>query len=187
MPLPLGHTAIGLAAYELGSHNNSLTSRLKLIIFLTILANLPDLDILVGLLVKCNGSAFHRGPSHSLFFALIMGFFASKAWRFSSHIPRMKFGMCFLIVFSHVIGDILFTASPVSLFWPFEVNWSTGFSGWSDVLNLVFVQGFQDIGVIIGSAGLIMLARLIRRYNRRSLALNKEKFWELKSFRRISN
>jgi membrane-bound metal-dependent hydrolase YbcI (DUF457 family) len=176
MPLPLGHTAIGLAAYELDSDNNSATSRLKLIIFISVLANLPDLDVIIGLVVKWNGSAFHRGPTHSVIFALIMGFFASRAWKFSSQIPRMKFGMCFLIILSHILGDIFFTPSPVSFFWPFEVSWSSGYNGWSDVLSLVFVQEFQDIGVIVGSALLIMFARLIRRHNRRGLAFHKDGF-----------
>jgi membrane-bound metal-dependent hydrolase YbcI (DUF457 family) len=180
MPLPMGHTAIGLAACELSTNNNSTLSRLKIIIFLTILANMPDFDVIVGLLIKWNGNAFHRGPTHSLIFALIMGFLASRAWKFSSQIPRMKFEICFLIIFSHILADFFFTSSSVSFFWPFEVSWSSGYSGWGDVLTSIFFQGFQDVGIIIGSAISIILVRLIRRYKRRDLTFYKESFQRLK-------
>ena len=162
MPLPMGHTAIGLATYELSKNNNSKTNCLKLIIFLTILANLPDFDVIFGLLIKCNANAFHRGPTHSLIFALIMGFLASRAWKLSSQIPRIRFGVCFLIILSHILADFFFTSLPVSFFWPIEVSWSSGYSGWGDVLSLVFFKGFQDAGIIIGSAISIILIRLIK-------------------------
>jgi len=180
MPLPMGHTAIGLATHELSNNNNSAPSRLKIIIFLTILANMPDFDVIVGLLVKWNGNAFHRGPAHSLIFALIMGFLASRAWKISSQIPRMKFGICFLIILSHILADFFFTSSPVSFFWPFEVSWSSGYSGWGDVLTSIFFQGFQDVGIIIGSASSIILVRLIRRYKGRDLTFHKDSFQRLK-------
>lgn len=164
MPLPLGHTAIGLATYELGNHNDSTLSRIKIFIFLTMLANLPDLDVIAGLLIKWNGNAFHRGPTHSLVFALIMGYLASRAWKFSAHIPKLKFEICSLIILSHVLADFFFTSAPVSFFWPFEVSWCLGYSGWGDVLTSIFFQGFRDAGIIVGSAALIILARSIRAY-----------------------
>ena len=176
MPLPMGHTAIGLAAYELSSNNNSAHDRLKFIVFLTVLANLPDIDVIAGLLIKWNGNAFHRGPTHSLIFALIMGFLASRAWKISSRIPRMNFGICFLIILSHILADFFFTSSPVSFFWPFEVAWSSGYSGWGDVLTSIFFQGFQDVGIIIGSAISIIFVRLIRRYKGRDLTFHKDSF-----------
>ena len=167
MPLPLGHTAVGLAAYELSMNHNSERFRLKTIIFLTVLANIPDFDIIVGLFIKCNGNAFHRGPSHSIIFALIAGFLASRAWKLSSQIPRINFGICFLIILSHVLADFFFTPSPVSFFWPFEVSWSSGHSSWGDVLNSVFFRGFQDAGIIIGSTILIICLRMIKTYRQK--------------------
>ncbi len=165
MPLSMGHTALGLASYEFSSKNNDALSRLKIFIFISILANLPDLDVIVGLLFKGNGNVFHRGPSHSLAFALIMGFLISRAWRFSSLIPRLKFRVCFLIVFSHVLADFFFTASPISFFWPFEVSWSSGFSSWGDVLSSVLFKGFQDLSIIMGCVISIILTRMIRAYS----------------------
>ncbi len=167
MPLPLGHTAIGLAIYELSPNHSSERFSLKTIIFLIVLANMPDFDVIVGLLIKCNGNVFHRGPSHSIIFALIAGFLASRAWKISSQIPRINFGICFLIILSHVLGDFFFTPAPVSFFWPFEVSWSSGYSGWGDVLNSVFFRGFQDVGIIIGSIILIICVRLIKACRQR--------------------
>ncbi|MGD8549576.1 MAG: hypothetical protein PVJ45_08140, partial [Desulfobacterales bacterium] len=61
-------------------------------------------------------------------------------------------------------ADFFFTSSPVSFFWPLEVSWSAGHSGWSDVLNTVFFQGFQDAGIIIGCSISIILIRLIKAH-----------------------
>jgi len=165
MPLPLGHTAIGLATYELGNNFNSAIGRIKIFIFITILANMPDIDVVVGLLLKSNGNAFHRGPTHSILFAFVIGFVASIAWRLSSRIPRMKYWACFFIILSHVLADFFFTSSPVSFLWPFEVNWISGYSGWSQVLTSVVFEGFQDARIIIGSAIFIILFRLIKSYS----------------------
>ena len=176
MPLPIGHTAIGLATYELSTNNNSALNNLKIFIFLTILANMPDFDVIVGLLIKWNGNAFHRGPTHSLIFALIMGFLASRAWKFSSQIPRMRFDICFLIILTHILADLFFTSSPVSFFWPLEVSWSSGYSGWNDVLTSVFFREYQDFEVIIGSAILIILIRLIRNFIKPNLIYYKNSF-----------
>ena len=176
MPLPIGHTAIGLATYELSTNNNSALNNFKIFIFLTILANMPDFDVIVGLLIKWNGNAFHRGPTHSLIFALIMGFLASRAWKFSSQIPRMRFDICFLIILTHILADLFFTSSPVSFFWPLEVSWSSGYSGWNDVLTSVFFREYQDFEVIIGSAILIILIRLIRNFIKPNLIYYKNSF-----------
>ena len=92
----------------------------------------------------------------------------------------MKFEICFLTILSHILADFFFTSSPVSFFWPFEVSWSSGYSGWGDVLTSIFYQGFQDVGIIIGSAISIILVRLIRRYKRRDLTFYKESFQRFK-------
>jgi hypothetical protein len=162
MPLPLGHTALGLASFEISAGKDSRVSRLKIFIFVVILANLPDLDMAAGLLVSGNGDLFHRGPTHSLLFALGAGFLASKAWNLSPHIPKLTFMSAFLVVFSHILGDLIFTNAPVSLFWPLELNFSGGYSGWQDVFNSILFQGLQDFGLIIGCVFLIGLVRFVR-------------------------
>ena len=161
MPLPLGHTAIGLAVFETTNKPTTCGSRIRLFGFVTLLANLPDFDILFGLLTTGNGAAFHRGPTHSLLFAIIAGYLASKIsdkWR---GMPSLGFGLCTLIIFSHVIADLLFTSGPISLLWPLETNWTTGHSGWFNVIHMALFQSVQDF--IIAGVALIYLFALRHR------------------------
>jgi hypothetical protein len=162
MPLPLGHAVLGFTAHDLCSKDASVFHQWKLALFVLVLANLPDVDVVIGLLFQGNGNAFHRGPTHSLFFALLMGVLASVAWRIWSQIPRVSFRICFLVILSHVLADSAFTASSISLFWPLEVNWSSGYSGWRDIMGSVFLKGYQDVGIIIGCGAVMILDKLLK-------------------------
>jgi hypothetical protein len=164
MPLPLGHIAVGLAAHELSSAPSAF-SRWKIFAAVVVLANLPDIDVIFGLLLKLNGSAFHRGPTHSLLFALAIGFLASKAAQSWEWLPRLGFWSCFPLILSHVAADALFSSSAVSFFWPLETNWSTGHNGWQDVLGMVLRGDDQDAWMAIGAAAFIMLLRAVRTLN----------------------
>jgi membrane-bound metal-dependent hydrolase YbcI (DUF457 family) len=149
MPLPLGHSAIGLTVSSLSDNTNTILTKCRCVLYIVILSNLPDIDVLVGLVLQGDGNAFHRGPTHSLLFALFAGYIASKGHRAWSRIPSLEFTKCFLLVFSHTIADMLLTRSPVSIFWPFEINWSTaGCSGWFDVVSSVIFDSFRDVGII---------------------------------------
>jgi membrane-bound metal-dependent hydrolase YbcI (DUF457 family) len=163
MPLPLGHTAIGLATYELCSKNQRVPDKFILAVFIAILANLPDMDIVIGLIFKGNGNAFHRGPTHSLIFAIVMGYLASNAWRLWSQIPRMHFKNCFLLILSHIAADFFFTSSPISFFWPIELNWAAGYSGWRDIVVPVFMEAYRDAGIIVVCGVTLILSRVIAR------------------------
>ena len=163
MPLPLGHAAIGFATHSLISNDHSRFNKWRVAIFIVILSNLPDLDVLLGLILQNNGSAFHRGPTHSIIFALIMGFAASRSSKFWSRIPMVSFKICFMLILSHVVADYFLTDSPVSFYWPFEVNWVSDSSGWSNVLHTVFFDAVEDAGILIVCTGIIMLATIFRR------------------------
>ncbi len=163
MPLPLGHTAIGWAVHETAHKTETKESRLGLFIFITVLANLPDLDILFGLLLTGDGAAFHRGPTHSLLFALMAGYLASKAWHLWRHIPRLGFTVCALVIFSHVMADLFFTSAPVSIFWPLEVSWSPGHKSWLDVVNVVIFQSIQDFIIAAVVVTYLFILRQCRR------------------------
>lgn len=162
MPLPLGHAAIGVLTYEL-SAGISAFRHWKRFVFIVILVNLPDIDVLIGLLFRWNGNAFHRGPTHSLIFALFGGFLAFYAGRHWLKIPQINFRLSVLLIFSHVIADAVFTDSPVSFFWPFELNWSSGHSDWTDVVRTIFFDGFKDGWIVLGCAAGIALSRFVRR------------------------
>ncbi|RJQ80136.1 MAG: metal-dependent hydrolase [Desulfobacteraceae bacterium] len=163
MPLPLGHTAIAWAAFETARKPDSCGSRIATFIFVAVLANLPDLDILIGLLVNGNGGSFHRGPTHSLLFALLAGYLASRAGRVWHRIPQLNFALCALLIFSHVAADMLFTASAVSLFWPLELHWSPLSSGWGGVIRMAVFQSVQDFMIAAVVTFYLWGLRLVRR------------------------
>ena len=162
MPLPLGHLAIGLATSETLQATDDRTTRWKLCLAVAILANLPDVDVILGLLWQGNGNLFHRGPTHSLAFALLAGYIASQLWRLGRHIPRLNFTLCFSLVFSHVMADLLLTTAPVSLFWPLHVYWSPGMSDWGTVVHAVVFQGIQDAGILVACAIYLSILKLMR-------------------------
>ena len=161
MPLPLGHIAIGLATHEVGT-TRSAFSRWKLFAAIVVLSNLPDIDVIIGLLFHWNGSVFHRGPTHSLLFALVIGFLASRASNIWTRLPRLGFWTCFSLVLSHVAADALLSTSAVSFFWPIEVNWSSGHSSWGDVLGMVLRGDKQDAWIALSSAAVIAIHRAAR-------------------------
>lgn len=160
MPLPLGHTAIGLATFETAHKSDSCSSRIALFGYITLLANLPDIDILFGLLVSGNGSAFHRGPTHSLIFALLAGYLAAWFSRRWNRLPDLNYGVCALLIFSHVVADLLFTSAPVSILWPLETNWTIGYRGWGDVIQMALFQSIQDF--LIAAVAMVYLFFLKR-------------------------
>jgi membrane-bound metal-dependent hydrolase YbcI (DUF457 family) len=160
MPLPLGHIAIGLTTNEFFSENSSFTEW-RIAAYVAILANLPDIDVPAGLLLQGNGSAFHRGPTHSVLFALLAAILAANAWKLWALIPKLGFRTCFLIILSHTVADFFLTKSPVSFLWPLEVNWAGGYSGWGEVLVPVFLEAYRDAGVIIVCLFAMVLRRAI--------------------------
>jgi hypothetical protein len=156
MPLPLGHSTIGFTTHSLVCKEVSNLHPWRTLAAIAILSNLPDLDVLLGLLVHGNGNAFHRGPTHSLLFALVLGLGASNAWRLWSKIPRFYFTTGFLLIFSHILADMAFTSTPISFFWPLDVHWSGGHSGLSDILGEVLFGNYQDV-TIIGECAVLLL------------------------------
>jgi len=162
MPLPLGHAAIGLATCETVGAGERRSSRWGMFVFIVIMANLPDVDVILGLLLQGNGNLFHRGPTHSLLFALLAGALASHLWRLSKRVPRMSFLLCFSLVFSHVLADMVLTAAPVSLLWPLQVYWSPGISDWGAVTHALLFQSIQDAGIISACVVYVIILRLMR-------------------------
>lgn len=162
MPLPLGHMTIGFAAHEISCKNSTICPWWKTAVFIGILANLPDVDVLIGLLFRGNGWAFHRGPTHSLVFALLTACLASRAWKTWSHVPKISFVSCFLVIVSHVIADSLIGSSAVSLFWPFEISWATGHIGWGGVVSSVFLDSLNEADIIMVGGLVAVLIRLIK-------------------------
>jgi len=164
MPLPLGHAAIGLTVYDLYSGNDSYFKRISLILFVSILANLPDIDTVLGLLLQGDGNALHRGVTHSIFFSVFAGYCCSKIWNLWSKAPRLSFQLCFFIIFSHVVSDFLFTKYPVCFFWPFDNIVLGDASSWSDFANTLIFKSIDDLIIISVCLLIILTNRMIRTF-----------------------
>jgi hypothetical protein len=164
MPFPLGHAAIGLATYELCSKCDDRSLRWwEKVLFIAIVSNLPDVDVIVGLVLQGNGGAFHRGPTHSFVFALCVGIIASNAWRMWSKIPVMSLMTCFLLCLSHIVADAFLTNSPVSFLWPLDLYLSGGDFGLTVILRAAFVPSLHDAQLTIGCGAVILLTRMVRQ------------------------
>ncbi len=98
MPLPIAHSAAGLAGY-LAFRKRTPTIPAKQELFLLgsclFLANLPDLDFVPGFLC-CEPGRFHHGPSHSLVVGLIgaLIFYRIAGHRLKGISKKRFFGCC---------------------------------------------------------------------------------------------
>jgi hypothetical protein len=164
MPLPIAHSAIGFTTYSLSSANESGSGQWKALLPIFILSNLPDVDVVLGIVFHGNGNVFHRGPTHSLVFALIGGFLTSRVLKLCSQLPKFSFRICFLLILSHVVVDSVFTSSPVSFFWPTTVNWTGGYIGLRHVVDPVLLGNYQDAHIIIGCGLVILLRRTLQGF-----------------------
>ena len=164
MPLPIGHAVIGFTTRRIFSAEESGFGRWKTLLVVLLLSNLPDVDVLLGIVFQGNGNVFHRGPTHSLMFAFVGGFLATRILGLWSRLPRFSFKVSFLLILSHVAADLVFTSSPVSFFWPVTVNWSHGIIELRHVVNLVLFGNYRDAEIIIGFVFVIILHRTIPKF-----------------------
>jgi inner membrane protein len=101
---------------------------------LILLANLPDLDFLVGLGTEANANALHRGFTHSLAAAVFVALAVSCVWRIAASFWRSAI-LCFSAYSSHLLIDLCTgtklgwnaTASGIPLFWPSSKTYSSPF------------------------------------------------------------
>jgi LexA-binding, inner membrane-associated putative hydrolase len=162
MPLPLAHAALGLTTHELVGENQPIPSLWRKLALIGLLANLPDVDMVIGLILQGDGSLFHRGPTHSLLFAAGIGWLASRAWRWWTRTASPSLLWCASIILSHILADALFTSAPISLLWPLEVHWSTEHCGWLDVIDSVLLGSGADMGLIFGAVLVILFSRVLK-------------------------
>ena len=121
MPSPVGHSLTGYLLSKSGHQGNIRKSWKRILLFIVV-ANLPDLDFLPGLLMG-SPNRFHHQFVHSLGFACILGFLFGayfKMMRGEKFLPNASVFSC--IYASHIIMDF-FTVDTrypfgVPLFWP---------------------------------------------------------------------
>ncbi|OEU84248.1 MAG: hypothetical protein BA873_13960 [Desulfobulbaceae bacterium C00003063] len=131
MPLPIAHSAAGLAGYVAFKKANPDSPPKQEILVLGLclfLANLPDLDFIPGFLCGDPGR-FHHGPSHSFVVGLVgvLIFYRFACYWLTGISKKRLFGCCFVSLLSHPILDYFSadTSMPfgVPLFWPFNTEY----------------------------------------------------------------
>jgi len=131
MPLPIAHSAAGLAGYfafKKRSSDSPPIQELFLLGLCLFLANLPDLDFIPGFLCGEIGR-FHHGPSHSLVVGLVgaLIFYQFACYWLTGISKKRIFGCCLVSLLSHPILDYFSadTSDPfgVPLFWPFNAEY----------------------------------------------------------------
>lgn len=172
MPLPFAHTAIGIVTHDAFSKTHTLQFRWRPMLLVILLSNLPDVDVIAGLIWSGNGNFFHRGPTHSILFAVLAGYAVAWICNAASWLPKTSFSVCAAVILSHTIADYLFTHTPVSFFWPFEVSWSGNYSGWTDVFHNILSPDFKNTAIIVGCAGLAIIIRSFKRKGYRVVSMD---------------
>ncbi len=136
MPLPISHSLAGAAIYTALDEDGGGGGWRRLLMAIG-LANAPDLDLVPGLFVG-DPNRFHRGASHSLITALVLGLLlAWVAWLMRGWQWRLRGGLLSgpyqtafivaLLLGSHVLLDA-FTADlslPIGeqMWWPVSDAW----------------------------------------------------------------
>jgi len=174
MPLPLGHAAVGLAVYSVSTNVGFgvwKDSWLSILIFVSVLANLPDMDFLFGLLYKGDASLMHRGPTHTIYFALLFGFLSFWFVKHLNWIPNISFTTCFLVILSHPVLDIcvdifykksLFWKGFSSLFYSSFVRVGNNVS-FTDILSRILKSSLADFKIIILSFVVILFVIFVKK------------------------
>ncbi len=117
MPLPVAHVVVGACVAEALLPSDT-PYRNRAILLLGCLALAPDLDFLPVWLLGFDRGAWHRGFSHSLAFAALVGCLVAAAFG-----RRVRLAViCSLVLMSHGILDALTTVGRggVELLWPFS-------------------------------------------------------------------
>jgi membrane-bound metal-dependent hydrolase YbcI (DUF457 family) len=116
MPLVLGHLTVGLLSTC--TLEKPKTSTRKRIFILFLLANSPDIDILISWLLTGSPWHHHRTFTHGVLFAVFMAVACSNLCRLWPSFPKLSYKWCYWAVMSHVLADYLFSPWKVSFLWP---------------------------------------------------------------------
>lgn len=163
MSYPLGHAVVGYAVCKLSFPTGSNNLNFKDYAWLVILSSLPDFDVVPGILFYGNGSAFHRGASHSLFFVLIASVIASRLWKPGKvEDPLKVFIVAFLLLLSHLLVDLA-DSSLISLWWPLQSPYeSSSFKSLSTVAKELVTAGFREVSICLACVSVLAVKRYFK-------------------------
>ena len=169
MPLPMSHSLAGLAIYAALDRDPSRAFNGKWLVAAVLVANLPDLDFVPGLLVG-DPNRYHQQITHTLLFATVLGLLAALGacltrtarWR-SIHPGYLGLGVTLLCT-SHIVLDALTKDNEppvgVPLLWPLLDR------------RVQFAALFPNIDRMAGEAGAIeFLVSVLTVHNLAALAI----------------
>ncbi|MBX7080218.1 MAG: metal-dependent hydrolase [Nannocystaceae bacterium] len=118
----LGHILVGLAAARVAEPAAPLRARLYTAIGLATLSLLPDLDVIAFRLgIPYEAPLGHRGASHSLVAAVVIGIVVAAMWRPPGRSRLRTTLLCTAVVASHGLLDMCTDGGEgVALLWPFS-------------------------------------------------------------------
>ena len=109
MPTSVGHSIIGLGValgFSPGRRLKDILGDRGTLVLALVLANLADLDLLIGLLVDGSAARYHGLFMHSVFFAAVVaGLVAFLPWPAVPAWRRFAFALALLL--SHPLADML--------------------------------------------------------------------------------
>jgi membrane-bound metal-dependent hydrolase YbcI (DUF457 family) len=192
---PVAHSLVGfwifllLTARLTGRLATACGEYLPQLVLLVLLANLADVDFLIGLGTEANANALHHGFTHSLAAAVCVALAVSCVWRIAGSFWRSAI-LCFSAYSSHLLIDLCsgaklgwnVAASGIPLFWP----WAKEFRS-----PLVLVVGVthKDLPALFsmknvwssfyelltfGAITVALLALRVRYEERRTISRNRE-------------
>lgn len=155
MASTVGHALCGMICL-LGTKPARLSSAVTLswfsVVLFMVLANLPDVDFLLGYLLVADPRAYHQGPTHTLAFALGVGSLVGVV----SH-ARLRMGRwpaaaaCVLVICSHLVVDLFTGPFPglnptpgIALLWPFSA------APWPAPVTLFLGIRHDSVAALIG-------------------------------------
>ncbi len=122
MPTSVGHSLSGLIAYMALAGWKKWS--IRLVIIFVLLSNLPDFDFVPGWLIG-QPNLFHRGASHSMLLAFVIGLSAGvivKTTRGGKFVPALM--TVFILYMMHLVLDLFsadYSTMPgFQIFWPFS-------------------------------------------------------------------
>lgn len=145
----IGHLAVGAAIGAAFSLKTGSRPRPTIIVF-ALLALAPDIDFVGGLLGVARGSTSplgHRGFTHSVFFALVVGGIVGAVTR-GSPFRRYWAGICaFIALASHGLLDTMSRLGDgPMLFWPFTAGHYE--FPWRPIPGVITAQHYLSIQAI---------------------------------------
>lgn len=130
MPLPIAHSTAGVSVYLLfrkESHGKSHKEELLLLVLCLTCSNLPDLDIVPGILIG-QPAIFHPSFSHSILacFGMAIVTYLLVNNKLEDISRKIVFICCITSIFSHLVLDYFSSIPPghrgLLLLWPFDLR-----------------------------------------------------------------